>query len=276
MTDRRTDHWVRAHPLACYFVPAYVFSWAIGVPLALAAHGRLAIALPLHYLTAYGPALAAIVVTAAQDGRAGLRALARRVTAVGGLRLWLLVGLVSPLLLFAMARALVVASGRAAGSWSALGRVNFLPDLGASAWVLWFLTSGLGEEFGWRGFALPRLQRTHSALAASVWLGLLWAGWHLPAFFYLPNYAAIGLRVFPGFAFGVITGSILCTWLYNSAGGSVLVVALWHASFNFVTASAAGAGDVAAVASVAVMLWALAVVWRYRPATLAGGPKQEL
>lgn len=267
---------LRAHPLAWYFVLAYAGSWIIGVPLALSAHGRFPAHLPLqlHYLTAFGPAVAALLLTAATEGRAGLRGLVDRLTRVRGLWVWHLVSFGSPILLFALAWALVVASGHPASPWSDLGTVNFLPYLGAGAWALWFLTSGLGEEIGWRGFTLPRMQARRSALLASLWLGLLWAGWHIPAFFYLPNYAAMGLKIFPLFAFGVVTGAVLLTWLYNSTGGSILAAVLWHASFNFVTASAAGAGTVAALTSNAVIVWALIILWRRGAATLSRAPKQ--
>ncbi len=61
------------------------------------------------------------------------------------------------------------------------------------AWGLWFLTSGLGEEVGWRGFALPRLQQSTLGHDSSLLLAIGWAGWHLPAFLYVPSYTAIGL-----------------------------------------------------------------------------------
>lgn len=90
----------------------------------------------------------------------------------------------------------------------------------------------------------------------------------LPAFFYVPSYAAMGLRVVPGFFLGILAGAVVLTWLYNSSGGSVVAVVLWHASFNFVTASPNAGGLVAAVTSSLVMVWAVAVVWRYGGATL--------
>jgi membrane protease YdiL (CAAX protease family) len=164
-------------------------------------------------------------------------------------------------------------AGQAAPSWTSLGTVNFLPDLGVTAWGLWFLTSGIGEELGWRGFALPRLQRTHSAMSSTLRLAIGWAGWHLPAFFYVPSYAAIGLRILPGFFLGVLAGAIVLTWLYNSSGGSVLAAVLWHASFNFVTASPNASGLAAAVTSTLVMVWAFVVVWRCDWSTLASPPR---
>ena len=133
--------------------------------------------------------------------------------------------------------------------WMSLGQVSFLPDLGLGAWFLWFATSGCGEGTWLRGFALPRLQRTHSALTSTVLLAIGWAGWHVPAFFYLPE--LYGAR--PADPCLVLcqflAGAIVLRWVYNSSGGSVLAVALWHASFNYVTASPVAGGLVAAVAS---------------------------
>jgi hypothetical protein len=140
------------------------------------------------------------------------------------------------------------------------------------AWLLWFVTSGLGEELGWRGFALPRLQRTRSALTSSVLISLAWAGWHLPAFFYVPSYVALGPSVVPGFFLGILAGAIVLTWLYNSSGGSVLAAVLWHASFNFVTGSPNAIGLAAAVTSTLVIVWALVILWRYGADTLSRPP----
>jgi hypothetical protein len=101
-------------------------------------------------------------------------------------------------------------------------------------------------------------------------------------FFYVPSYLTIGLRIVPGFFLGMFAGTIVLTWLYNRGGGSVLTVALWHASFNFVTASPNAGGLDAAVTSTLVMVWAVIVVWPRRVSgdyrgtgvALAGSPTQ--
>ena len=262
--------WVERHQLAAYFVLAYAASWTIAVPLALQAQGVVGTHLPLalHYLTPFGPAAAALIIARLLREPPG----AGRPVQWHEVRrsaVWWLVGFASPLLLFAVARLMARTAGQAVPAWMSLGHVSFLPDLGLGAWILWFATSGCGEETGWRGFALPRLQRTHSALTSSVLLAIGWAGWHVPAFFYVPGYTALGLRILPGFFVSILAGAIVLTWLYNSSGRSVLAVVLWHASFNFVTAPPSAGGLVAAVTSSLVMVWAVVVLWRNEWATLA-------
>ncbi|HEY6101771.1 MAG TPA: type II CAAX endopeptidase family protein [bacterium] len=244
-----------------YLLLAFLFSWMVAVPLALQRSGVLSTRLPysLHYLMAFGPMLGALIVVGVTQGRRGLAGFLSK-----GFRLsvgwpWLTFALLTPLVLFAAGLGAAALTGRPGPGLGALGRINFLPDIGFAAWLLWIVTSGLGEETGWRGYLLPRLQARYSPLSAGLILAVPWVLWHLPAFFYLPNYMSFGIML-PGFALGVAAGSIVYTWLYNQTGGSVLAAALFHGSFNFVTASAAGSGVVAAVASALVMVWAVAIV----------------
>jgi membrane protease YdiL (CAAX protease family) len=267
------------HPLVAYFILAYALTWAIELPLVATVQRLWNVQVPmaLHYLTAYGPLLAAFIVTGATTGAGGIRELVGRMLKWRVGLGWVLFAIFSPLAAFVLVAAVLALAGRPWPDWGLLGQSNFLPDLGIlGAWVMWTLTSGFGEETGWRGYALPRLQKNRSALAATLVLSVFWIGWHVPAFFYLPNYAAIGLAGFPMMALGIIAGAIVFTWLYNSTGGSILMVTLWHGSFNLISASKAGQGEVAAIASALVMVWAVIVVIVFKPGHLSRSEKHTL
>jgi membrane protease YdiL (CAAX protease family) len=247
--------------LSAYFILAYAISWSIGVPLALAKQGIIQAILPqwTHYLVAYGPMLSALVVTGLSRGTPGLKELGSRMVMWRVCPKWWLIAF-SPLILgFGVILILNLLTGSETGL-SDLGMVNFLPPLGMGALPLWFFTFGLGEEAGWRGYALPRLQKGRSALAATLILAVFWALWHLPQFFYLydPSMAV-------GWVIGLFAGAVLLTWLYNSAKDSILIVAIWHACFNFVTASTADTGALPAVLSTIVIVWAVVVIILYKP-----------
>lgn len=150
-----------------------------------------------------------------------------------------------------------------------LGEVNYLPYLGGWAILLWILTFGFGEEIGWRGFALPRLQKMMPVMPATLVLGVLWILWHVPTFFYHGTYLAMGWTMLPAFTIGVLSGAVLFTWLYNGSGGSVLMVALWHGLFDLFTASKAWGDLIPMVISIAVILWAAIILlvnksWGFR------------
>lgn len=249
--------WIKGHELITYFFLAYLFSWIFAVPLAFSVQSRMN-NLPLwwHYFTAYGPMLSALVTTAIVGGIQESIRLFVRLFDFKIPWYWFLLAF-SPFIIYIIINYFVKGIGPEP---KLLGQINFLPNFGFLALVLWTLNSGLGEEVGWRGFALPRLQRDFSAIKASLILGVFWVGWHLPAFFYLPTYIKLGLGIFPMFALGVICGSVVYTWIFNSTKGSVLIAVLFHGVFNFVTASKAGEGLVAAVLSTLVIFWAVGVI----------------
>lgn len=256
-----------------FFILAYLLSWCAYVPLALQGQGLLS-GVPnwLHLAAAYGPLLAAFLVTAWTAGRKGVRELLSRLTRWRIGWGWLAVAAFSPLAVFGV---VVLIVRLVTGSWQAaggFGQVAEWPELNwAAGWLAWILISGLGEETGWRGFALPRLQARHSARDASLILGLLWAGWHAPAFLY--NYE-LSLFSVLAFVVGIVAGAMVLTWLYNSTGGSVLATILWHGSYNAVVAG--GEGVVAAAVTGAVILAFILIVRRYGPETLSPHPKQRL
>lgn len=251
--------------LIAYFVLAYALSWAIGIPLALSAQGIIPPVLPLwtHYFVAYGPMLAAMIVTFATQGKRGLGELGKRMVMWRVKPVWWLAA-VSPLLIGFVVALILNLVTNSPITLSDLGEVNFLPPLGIGALLLWTFTFGIGEETGWRGYALPRLQKGTSALTATILLAVLWAFWHLPQFFYLFD-PAIAM----GWGIGLFAGAIVFTWLFNSSGGSILIVAIWHGCFNFMSASDAGNGILAAVVSTIVMVWAVLVVLIFKPKNLS-------
>jgi len=96
--------------------------------------------------------------------------------------------------------------------------------------VLFF--AGSLEEFGWRGFAQPRLQERYSALTAAIGIGVLWGLWHLPMFYLydVPAYDPTGFwTTYLGFC---IVASIYFVWLYNETGGSLLFPMISHSLAN--------------------------------------------
>ena len=84
------------------------------------------------------------------------------------------------------------------------------------------------EEIGWRGFALPHLQKRHNALLATLIVGILWGLWHLPLVFLAGPMSEYPFLWF----FIIVTNAFIYTWIYNSTKGSILLVALFHGSLN--------------------------------------------
>jgi membrane protease YdiL (CAAX protease family) len=269
---------VSRHPVEAYYALTLLFSWAVELPLVAAQQGWITTPIPfsIHYLASFGPTLAALVVTALISGRGGLAELWSRIVKWRVGWVWAAFAIGSPLA-FVIVGVLVTAIAR--GSWPDLrlfGQVNYLPYLGWWVLPMWLITFGFGEEIGWRGFALPRLQKGMSAARATLILGLLWTGWHVPAFFYLDTYQNMPWIVLPGLVFGILCGAVLLTWLYNGSGGSVLMVSLWHGLFDLVTASKAGQDVIPIVATAGVIVWALIVANVNKPWGLRFQEKQVL
>jgi uncharacterized protein len=173
--------------------------------------------------------------------------------------LWALAG---PLVFLSIGLFVVRESQGAFPAFADFGRFNGLPELGVpGVWAMLAVVNGFGEETGWRGFAIPALQRRFSPLCASLILAPLWALWHLPFFFVLATFRDFGpAETIIGFLVGISCGSIVLTWLYNRSGGSILMVTLWLATFNLATGTAAAKGTIAAVVSTLVILQALILV----------------
>jgi len=86
-----------------------------------------------------------------------------------------------------------------------------------------------GEEMGWRGYVLPRLQSRYNALTSSLILGVIWSFWHFPKFFGTGMNSGLSI---PWFTIFTMASAILYTWLYNNSQGSLLLLVLFHATNN--------------------------------------------
>jgi membrane protease YdiL (CAAX protease family) len=247
---------MKRHPLLAFFVLTFGLTWGLGACFALfpaqltAVFGKVSVTNPLFIVAVYAPGISAIIVSGRIDGSAGVRRL------LGGFLRWrigirwylaILVGIpmlsaIAMLLSAAHARTplmvdhwyrlfllgpsgqQIVRAAGAGGLWSAILAIfgSFLADPGP-----------LGEELGWRGFALPRLLKDRSALSAGVILGVIWGVWHLPAFI-LAGTPQNNMS-FPLFMIGVVALSVLLTWAFMGTSGSVLAAALIHWTFNTCT-----------------------------------------
>jgi len=185
-------------------------------------------------LAVYGPlvaALLALLLTA----RARLPEWRRSLFRFSAPLRWYAFVALWPIALFV----LLVALGSALGGGPP--RLGALPAIGTLGVMLLtqLLTSGL-EEPGWRGFGLPLLQRTHSVENASWYLGLVWAGWHVPYVVYLNREAPMWMLplTLAGFTMSIIAMGYVHAWVYNATGCVPLNIGL-HAWANVANAVAA-------------------------------------
>src|SRR5215204_2289100 len=217
---------VKRHPIVAFFVLAYALTWIIESPLVFlrdsitVAQGQIFLILSANVVS-----VVAIVLTAIVLGRGALRKLLGRLLIWRVNPLWYLVAVLGPV---ALAGGVVGLNTLMGGPALSLG----MPLLGVAVFLAFSIVPGsaLGEEIGWRGYALPRLQAGRSALGASLILGPIWGLWHLPL--WLTGAPGRTPILYAAFVVSTSSLSVILTWVYNSTGGSLLMVVLLHATFN--------------------------------------------
>jgi membrane protease YdiL (CAAX protease family) len=267
---------LRRHSVIAFFLLTLGLTWPFMIADALRSHGFLPADTQVYnlLLMAYGPTWAALIVTKATTGKVGIRALLRRLFIWRvGLR-WYAAAIFVPALTFFLPIKLY---GFFGGSPPPLPTLSLELILNL---VLLLVVSGLinGEEIGWRGYALPRLQERHSALTASLILGMIVFVFHLPLFVTQGSIQASMPML--GFLVEMLAGSVIMTWISNNTRGSLLLAYLWHAATNtwghsqvfHVTAAVPlfwfHVGLVVLVAAIVVAVWG--------PARLSRKPAAEL
>lgn len=229
---------IKRFPLLSYFLLAYVFTWAIEVPMALGIRGAIDFHLPLwvEALAAFGPFAAAVIVLRVTRGSPGVRELLDSLCRWRVSPLWFAATVLPPFVVMLAALGMT-------GQLDKLFSGALLRDLmdAGKLMELIFISSlirGIGEEPGWRGYALPVLRGRHGPLMASLLLWPVWTLWHLPSFLARPEFAA-GAAI--GFALGILAATAWTTLLYDKTR-SVLMLVLWHTLVN-ITRGIAGAAS---------------------------------
>jgi membrane protease YdiL (CAAX protease family) len=232
---------VKNHPVIWFYILAFAISWFGWVPLALGSRGIAPFDNPyfqiLLIFPAVGPTLAAIIVLVIMHGKTGVQGLFKAFIQWRVGFIWYIIAVLGPVILFFAAQLTTRVFGLPAIYPGQQGISFFLTVFVSS------LVANPWEEIGWRGFALPRLQKQYSALLASLIVGILWGLWHLPLFFWVGGSMA-DYPFIPWFI-GIIADAFLFTWLYNSTKGSLLLVALFHISLNTTGALISGVSTIA-------------------------------
>jgi uncharacterized protein len=200
---------LRRYPLITFFALTYVLTWA---------------PLPFIGFFASGPLLAALIVIPITQGLAGLKELGLRIIRWRVRWYWYLVAIGLPLAIHLLTLVLNLAAGGDIPQQPFTSFAGFL--LGFAVRLINPADGPVGEEPGWRGFALPGLQSTLSPLASTAILAVLITVWHLPLFFL--GGGGLPLSIIVGGVIGPLTFTFVATWLFNHTRGSVLMTIIMH------------------------------------------------
>lgn len=233
--------WMRQHPIAAYFMIAFAITWALHTPMVLGRNGLgifsyevpMALFVILFILGAMaGPTLGAFLVTNALEGKEGRQKLFRRYRQWRVGLPWYGLAIFGFPMIYLIAGSIVLGNVPIAdlgSNWTTFFSPYLIAVLIFPAIITW------GEEPGWRGFALTRMQEYYHPLLSSVIVGFMHALWHLPVFMLASGPIALGPFDLQQFAINTaltIATSILFTWVFNNARGSILIAVLIHASLN--------------------------------------------
>jgi len=245
------------NPVASFFILAYAITW--GLYFAASSTSAPGLSGLLVYLGVFTPGLLALWITRRAEGTTGVFALLQRLVHWRVPARWYVFALTY---IAAVKLTVALLYRVATGGWPRLGDVPWYTMLAATVGST-VVGGQVGEELGWRGYALPRLATRFGLGSASLLLGVLWAGWHLPLFFILGG-DTVG-QSFPVYVLQVTALSVAIAWLYAKTQGSLLLTMLLHAAVNntkaIVPSAVPGATEPWALSTSLVAWLTVALLW---------------
>ncbi|MFZ5941831.1 MAG: type II CAAX prenyl endopeptidase Rce1 family protein [Bacteroidota bacterium] len=219
---------MKKHPLLWFFLLTFLITWGLAglffgfQPFYERIFGKISATNPVFILAVWGPNIAAVIMTLVAGERGALKALLKRFIPVKAGIWWYLAVIV-----------LIPLSGSLINllTGTPLTFTGQTPALSLSMMLAILISGPLGEELGWRGYALPRMLEKRSALAAGLLLGLIWGLWHLPTFF-TPGLPQAGLQI-PAFILSAVSLSVIVTWIFVNTGQNLFFIFLFHYFVNF-------------------------------------------
>jgi len=279
MNDKKIEKEFTFTYLGLYIGIAYAFSWLFWLPQVLSVNQ--VVNLPdifvwiVGFIAPWGPFVSSFMVMFIVRGKEGVKAFFKRGADINFNKKWFL----PTFLIFPIWAGIAFLIG----VFTTTLAIN-LPWFSNPLWLLFnfeysnilylFFFTGIAEEFGWRGFALDILQRKFNASVSTIFLGVIWAFWHLPIFF-------VGAPEFQFASFGIFIVqvtfySFLYTWIYNNARKSLLTAIILHTMEDFTlfalfpVVEVFGADSIASISMyiLAMVLLALILIL-WSPKTLA-------
>lgn len=211
---------VERNSVLIFFITTFLISWILWLPLLLFGDSLFRMA------GTFGPFFAAIILTYILEGSAGVKELFKKFLIWKVSIFWYLFSFLSTAAVVLISIKIYIFTGGQRPQFNDPSQWYLI--IVAFLYVLFL--SVLGEETGWRGFALPRVQVKHNALISSLIIGVFWAVWHLPLFWMPGNFhetIPISLFILQG-----VTVSIIYTWIYNNTKGSLFLAHIFHAASN--------------------------------------------
>jgi membrane protease YdiL (CAAX protease family) len=219
-------NWIQKHQLITFFVLAYAIMFGVLFTyIGLRPNEPIKPWSAVWFFSIFSPSFSALIVTGITSGIPGMKRLLSGFAHWNvGFKwyFWAAFLILGPLAISLIYKLIMRSSS------------GFLPDAPLTSMlgtiVFTFFSGPIAEEVGWRGFALPRLQKKYSALKSSLILGVLWCCWHTPLFF-TTGATQMGIP-FPIYLVLVLTITIYLTWLYNNTNGSLVITVLGHFCYN--------------------------------------------